>query len=371
MNRAAILCPIVMTTLLLLIVPSCAKPIFELSGLTISRQEVRCGESTTISVDISNSGGAEGTYHLILKIDGVQIDDENVTVGPGVTRSASFTVCREEAGSYTVKVDGLTTTLVVLRRAEFQMDKLIVSPTEVLAGRLAMVTVDVTNIGEVDGDCEVTLRVNGRVLETNNVTIAAESNRTVTFKLLEDKGGTYNVSVNGLSGTLTVVMPPERPRPAMEGVIYSNAEHGFSVEYPKAKDWTLERRKGVVVTFGGPFLPESGFDVMIDIVVYVVQLPKEATLEWFVKTHEAAVRSGVANYNRVDQYDATIAGLPAVVQTITGTLKANGEDVLTKSAVARFVKDELGYVIIYRAPEEFHDEYVDCFDLVLSTFEFD
>jgi hypothetical protein len=204
MKRVAILSIIVLTTLLLAIAPGCIEPTFELSNLTVSPQEVEVGQSTTISVDVIHTGGPEGTYLVILKIDGVQVDDQNVAVASGATQSASFTVTKEEPGSYIIAVNGLTKTLRVLKPAEFKTETLVVSPTEVLAGWSATVTVDVTNIGEVKDDYEVTLKVDDKAVETKKVTVAAGATETVSFTLLEDKEGTYNLSVNGLSGTLTV-----------------------------------------------------------------------------------------------------------------------------------------------------------------------
>jgi len=207
-NKLAIGCIIVLTALLLAVAPSCANAVFEISNLTISPQEVESGQSATISVDITNAGGTEGTYPVILKIDGVQIDEQNVTVGPATTQQASFTIAKEETGSYTVGVSGLTATLKVLKPAEFKVEALTVSPTEVVAGTSITVTVDVTNIGEVEGDCQVTLRVNGEVTETKKVTITAGDTETVSFTLLKE-AGSYIVDVEGLTATLKVLKPAE------------------------------------------------------------------------------------------------------------------------------------------------------------------
>lgn len=69
-------------TLIVFTVPNCAEPklpIFETSDLILSEQEVNVGQSTTISVDVSNSGEAEGTYPVILKIDGTQTDEKSIS----------------------------------------------------------------------------------------------------------------------------------------------------------------------------------------------------------------------------------------------------------------------------------------------------
>ncbi|MFC1959040.1 hypothetical protein ACFLV6_03940, partial [Chloroflexota bacterium] len=129
-------------------------------------------QSTAISVDVSNIGGAEGTYTVILEIDGVQTDTQDVMVGPETTQQVSFIAAIKGAGIRTIDVNDLTTTLKVLKPAEFKTERLVVSPTEVVAGRSCTVTIDVTYIGEVEGDYEVCLRLDGEVAEIKEVTFA-------------------------------------------------------------------------------------------------------------------------------------------------------------------------------------------------------
>ena len=80
-NKLAIVCIIVLTTVLATIALGCAEPVLEVSNLTVSPQEVESRQSVTVSVNITNTGEAEGTYPVVLKISGVQIDEQNVTVG--------------------------------------------------------------------------------------------------------------------------------------------------------------------------------------------------------------------------------------------------------------------------------------------------
>ncbi|MFC2041800.1 CARDB domain-containing protein [Chloroflexota bacterium] len=106
--------------------------------------------------------------------------------------------------------------------AEFNTEALVISPTEVTKGRSSTVTVDVTNIGEIEGDYQVTLRVNDEIAETKKVTLAAGATETVSFTLLEEEPGTYVVNVDGLSGTLVVkarpiVTPTPTPPPTPTG----------------------------------------------------------------------------------------------------------------------------------------------------------
>jgi hypothetical protein len=71
----------------------------------------------------------------------------------------------------------------------------------------------------------------------------------------------------------------------------------------------------------------------------------------------------------VSEYHTIVAELPAVVRILTAT--SNGVSI--KKAQAALIEDvdTVGYVITYDAPEELYDEYTDCFELVITTFEFD
>ncbi|MFC1966339.1 alpha/beta hydrolase fold domain-containing protein [Chloroflexota bacterium] len=242
MNKVAIICILVFTTILSSITSGCAEAIFEVANLTIDSQEVESGQSATVSVEIANNGGAEGSYPVILKIDGIQVDEKNVTVGPEATQQVTFTVTREESGSCNVDVNGLTAILRVLKPAEFKVESFVVSPNEVTEGGSCTVTVDVTNLGEVEGDYEATLRVNDEVQETKTVTIAAGDTEAVSFSLVKNQARTYNLSIGIESGTLTVKEPVViLPPPVIPTVVIPNTtvEVTKDVEYGRASDIPL------------------------------------------------------------------------------------------------------------------------------------
>lgn len=166
----------------------------------------------------------------------------------------------------------------------------------------------------------------------------------------------------------TPTAPP--PPPVSETLTYTNSGYDFSVQYPK--DWDfLEDYMGMVVLLAGPSITLiTDHEYMVNISIGVSELPEKMTLEELVKMGELQDKRSIPNYNKVKEYDTTIAGLPANVQTITGTIKLGEDDVLLKDAIARFVTDKVVYVITYDGPEEFHDEYLDAFELVVSTFKF-
>ena len=99
--------------------------------------------------------------------------------------------------------------------AEFTVASLSISDDEIERYRSCTVTVDVTNIGEVEGDYEVTLCVDDEIVETKQVTLGGGATETVNFSFSESESGTYDIDVNGLSGTLKVKAspPPSTTKP--------------------------------------------------------------------------------------------------------------------------------------------------------------
>jgi PGF-pre-PGF domain-containing protein len=95
--------------------------------------------------------------------------------------------------------------------AAFTVSALTISPSQVSVGEEVSISVTVTNTGDLAGTCTVTLKINGIVENTENVTLAGGATRVVTFTVSEDTEGTYNINVNGQTGAFTVVKPTPAP----------------------------------------------------------------------------------------------------------------------------------------------------------------
>jgi hypothetical protein len=68
----------------------------------------RTGETVTITANIENNGGQEGTYTVELKIDGETVDTETVLLSAGLSHDVSFTLSGMDYGQHEVEVAGLT-----------------------------------------------------------------------------------------------------------------------------------------------------------------------------------------------------------------------------------------------------------------------
>ncbi len=97
--------------------PSLAPAFFSLSNLTIQPAEVQPKDSVTITVSVANTGGTQGSYTVVLKINGMKEAEKRVTIADGRSETVSFTVSKEDAASYSVAVDGLSGSFTVVAPA--------------------------------------------------------------------------------------------------------------------------------------------------------------------------------------------------------------------------------------------------------------
>ncbi|MEE9583632.1 MAG: fibronectin type III domain-containing protein, partial [Dehalococcoidales bacterium] len=110
---------------------------------------------------------------------------------------------RDGAGNLTVSDEMEFTTLGL--PASFGTSDWSVSLAEVDAGKEATISFLVTNSGGLGGSYAITLTINGVVEATREVTLGAGASEMVTFTTIKGVAGTYQVSVDELSFSFTVV----------------------------------------------------------------------------------------------------------------------------------------------------------------------
>lgn len=154
-----------------------------------------------------------------------------------------------------------------------------------------------------------------------------------------------------------------------EAKIYTNLEYKFSFEYPK--DWNIvEDQKGLVFVIYGPMVLEGIFTINMSL--QTAELEEETTFANFVNISELEIRTRhPGGYKKVDEYDTTIGGQPARVITADFIIEHKGTKYNLKDTYALFIKDNIGYLMFYDVPAEFHDDYIDCFELVINSFKFE
>jgi hypothetical protein len=86
---------------------------FVLSNLEVNPAEVEPGEEVTVTIEVKNVGGREGSHTVNLLINNVLEGTRKVTLTPKAVKTVVFTVTRDEPGSYSVVIDGLSGSFTV------------------------------------------------------------------------------------------------------------------------------------------------------------------------------------------------------------------------------------------------------------------
>ena len=91
--------------------------------------------------------------------------------------------------------------------AAFNLGELNISPSEAEIGELIVISTVVSNTGGQSGSYEIALQIDGTLVDTAAVTLAANTSEKVTFSITGDTLGSHEIDVNGLVGTFVVVSP--------------------------------------------------------------------------------------------------------------------------------------------------------------------
>lgn len=86
---------------------------FTVSALTVVPDTCKVGESVRVSATVTNTGGSKGVYDVVFKVNGTEEARLKVTLDPGGSQKVSYTLKKAVAGTYSVDVNGLTTSFVV------------------------------------------------------------------------------------------------------------------------------------------------------------------------------------------------------------------------------------------------------------------
>lgn len=89
--------------------------IFTVTDLQVFPTQVAVGETVVISANVTNTGGAEGSYNATLKRNGAMEGTSEVTLMPGQSTTVSFNCTEHSAGDYQVEIDGQVRTFTVVQ----------------------------------------------------------------------------------------------------------------------------------------------------------------------------------------------------------------------------------------------------------------
>ncbi len=94
--------------------------------------------------------------------------------------------------------------------ATFSLTNLTITPTEAFVGEAIQISANLTNIGDLEGNQTLDLKVNDIVKDSENITLSGNSTQIVEFTDIEMAEGNYTVNVGDLTGAFNIKpAPPE------------------------------------------------------------------------------------------------------------------------------------------------------------------
>ncbi len=95
-------------------------------------------------------------------------------------------------------------------QAKFKLTDLTIDPPEAYAGEAVQISVNLTNVGDLEGNKTIDFVINGEIKQSTNVTLAGNSSQIVDYTDIEMNEGNYTVNVENLVGSFLLnPAPPE------------------------------------------------------------------------------------------------------------------------------------------------------------------
>jgi hypothetical protein len=187
---------------------------FIVSDLVITPNQVQIGKNVNIFVTVTNSGDISARYTLTLKVRGMNVINNEISILGGSSETVTFFTVPETAGEYLVDLNGLTGSFsaidTIIPRSSntvFEVNSLIVSPQVVQPGQPVTVSLSVINTSLQSSTYRAIVEVNHTPIETRNVILAPGEMKTLSFTLVESVVGVYTVEVAGMSDNFKVAVP--------------------------------------------------------------------------------------------------------------------------------------------------------------------
>ena len=184
---------------------------FRVFNLIVSPNVVLPGETISASVEVSNIGEDIGSYAVELKVDNLNIFEEELVMLAGESKAYTWDVTRIEEGTHIVDVNGVTSTYLVElppKIAAFRVFDLKVTPDTVKEGEETIVSIKIENTGELLGNHTVEVLVDNIFQESQTVSLNGGDSTTIRFPVMKRLEGRYTVIIEGEVGRLTVERRP-------------------------------------------------------------------------------------------------------------------------------------------------------------------
>ena len=154
------------------------------------------GETLDLSMLVSNTGGAAGSYDLTLTVAGEPVDERSGTVDPGDETLERFEHAFTDPGEYEVRIGSETLTVAVTEPAPVLVREVTAEPSAVAAGESVRATATVANDATIPAGAELEFVVDGEAVETAVIRLDANAETTVERDLrIDEETGSGPVTV--------------------------------------------------------------------------------------------------------------------------------------------------------------------------------
>ena len=106
----------------------------------------------------------------------------------------------------------------VTKPAKFILTNLSIDPPNATEGDAVQIAVNVTNVGDLEGNDTINFQVNNQVKDSQNITVEGAATQVVTYTDIETTYGNYSVQVGDLTGKFVIDPAP----PGSSKIILSN-----------------------------------------------------------------------------------------------------------------------------------------------------
>lgn len=176
---------------------------------TINNTSLTPSETLGVATKIDNTGDLSDTKTLNVSVNGDVIHTESiqipgnqaktVTIGSGGDIDVDFSAVLDTPGEYSISINGLSpTTVTVLEPADVNVRYYSLSSDNVVPGEEFEVNVEIENTGDVAGETNIEIYIDGELTETQTVSVDGNSDKRGTFEQTLSEPGTYSIVVNDL-----------------------------------------------------------------------------------------------------------------------------------------------------------------------------
>ena len=178
-------------------------PVASVSNVTAA-SDVTVGEQTTMTADVTNTGHADGTVTVSMRVDGEPVSNRSVSLAAGETKAVTFDHRYETAGAYTVELGTERVDVTVTDVNRVQLTDVAADATTIGPGENVTLIATLQNTGDVDAETTVRFGMANGETVTRTVTVPAGQREVVMVQQQLDSPGSYTLAVNDQPIDVTV-----------------------------------------------------------------------------------------------------------------------------------------------------------------------